>query len=98
MTLYVDDFEVGYNGLKTKWIKMGLAEEKIVTYFSKHKVDHIRNCMSAELRPMVDLGFPPKSYTQNGNECINSIIKRGRDKKKKIWNGIVQLLWSLTRD
>ena len=54
--------------------------------------------MSAELRYMVDLGFPPKRYTQNGNECINSIIKRGRDTKKKNLNEIVQLLLSLTRD
>ena len=36
MTLYVDDFQVCYNDLKTKWISMGPAEEKFVTYFSKH--------------------------------------------------------------
>ena len=94
----VDDFEVCYNDLKTKWINMGPAEEKFVTYFSKHKADHIRNCMSAELRSIVGLGFPPKSYTQNGNECINSIIKQGRDTKKRNLKEMVQLLRSLTRD
>ena len=56
----VDDFEVCYNGLKTRGINMGPSEEKFVTYFSKHKFDHIRNCMSAELRSMVGLSFPPK--------------------------------------
>ena len=78
----VDDFEVCYNVLKTKWINMGPSVEKFMTYFSKHKVDHIRNCMSAELRSKIGLGFPHKPYTQNGSECIKCIIKRGRETKK----------------
>ena len=94
----LDDFEICYNGLKTKWINMGPSEEKFVTYFSNHNVDHIRNCMPAELRSMVGLGFPHRPYTQNGNECINSIIKQGRDTKKNILKEIVQLLRSLTKD
>ena len=51
----IDDSEVYYNGLKTKWINIGPAKEKFVTYFCKHKVDHVKNCMSAELRSMVGL-------------------------------------------
>ena len=95
----VDDFEVCYNGLKTNWINMGPSEEKFVTYFSKHKVDHIRNCMSAEFRSMVDLASPPiLLYTQNGDECINSIIKRGKETKKTNLKEIVHLLRSLTRE
>ena len=31
--------------------------------------------MSAEVRAICGLGFPPKPYTQNANECMNSIIK-----------------------
>ena len=34
---------------------------------------------------MVGLGYPPKPYTQNANECINSVIKpRGSQKCKSI--------------
>ena len=94
----VDDFEICYNGLKTKWINMGPAKKKFVTYFSKYKVDHIRNCMSAEHRSVVGLSFPPKLYTQSSNECINSIIKRDRNTKKTNLKEIAQLCRSLTRD
>ena len=73
----VDDFEVCYV-LKTKWINMGPSVEKFMTYFSKHKVDHIRNCMSAELRSKIGLGFPHKPCS----ECIKCIIKRGKGTKK----------------
>ena len=31
--------------------------------------------MTAEIRSVCGLGFPPKTYTQNGNECINAVIK-----------------------
>ena len=64
----IDDFEVCHNGLKTKWINMDPAEEQFV---------------SSELRSMVGLGFLPKPYTQNGNECINSIIKQGKKERYK---------------
>ena len=78
---------------------MGPSEEKFVTYFSNHNVDHIRNYMFAEFRSMVDLAFPPiLLYTQNGDECINSIIKRGKETKKTSLKEIVHLLRSLTRE
>ena len=53
--------------------------------------------MSAEIRSMAGLGFPPKPYTQNGNECINSIIKRGKDTRKLTLKEVVQLLRCVTR-
>ena len=31
--------------------------------------------MSAELRSLSGLGFPPRPYNQNANECMNSVIK-----------------------
>ena len=77
----IDDFEVCHNGLKTKWINMDLAEEQFV---------------SSELRSMVGLGFLPKPYTQNGNECINSIIKQGKKEryKEEEFKIIKVLLWT----
>jgi hypothetical protein len=44
-------------------------------YFVKHKAENICNCMSAELRSMCGLGYPPKPYVQNANECINAVVK-----------------------
>ena len=32
--------------------------------------------MTAELRSMAGLGWPPGIYDQNGNECINSVLQR----------------------
>lgn len=77
----IDDFEVCHNGLKTKWINMDPAEEQFV---------------SSELRSMVGLGFLPKPYTQNGNECINSIIKQGKKEryKEEEFKIIKVLLWT----
>ena len=39
--------------------------------------------MSAEVRAMVGLGFPPKPYLQNTNKCINSVLKSAGSKKCK---------------
>ena len=77
----IDDFEACHNGLKTKWINMDPAEEQFV---------------SSELRSMVGLGFLPKPYTQNGNECINSIIKQGKKEryKEEEFKIIKVLLWT----
>jgi hypothetical protein len=33
-------------------------------------------CMTADVRSMAGLGYPPTPYTQNANECIYSLIKR----------------------
>ena len=45
---------------------------------------------------MVGLGFLPKPYTQNGNECINSIIKQGKKEryKEKEFKIVIVLLWA----
>ena len=32
---------------------------------------------------MAGLGYPPKPYTQNANECINSVIKLRESQKCK---------------
>ena len=76
---------------------MNADDVKVYYNGSKHKVDHIKNCMSVVLRSMVALGFSPRPYTENGNECINSIIKRVQYTRKMNLKEIVQLLRSLTR-
>lgn len=41
----------------------------------KYKADLITNCMNADLRSLAGLGYPPKPYNRNANECMNSTIK-----------------------
>ena len=40
--------------------------------------------MRVEVRSIAGLGFPPKPYLQNANECINSLIKRQTQKHTTI--------------
>ena len=54
--------------------------------------------MRAKLRAMVGLGFPPKLYTQNANECTNSLLKRGRGERTWTLKSIMQLLRSVVKD
>ena len=69
------DFDLKLDHLREKWMGSGGKGNQFYNYFISHKVEEIRNCMSSELRSMAGLGYPPKPYTQNANECINSVIK-----------------------
>ena len=57
----------------------------------------MRSCMTAELREMAGLGLPPKPYTQNANECINSVVKRSKETRSLTLKSIVQLLRSVAK-
>mgnify|MGYP002803950696 CR=1 FL=1 len=46
-----------------------------MNYFLKEKADVNRNTARADIRSVYDLGYPPKAYTQNANECMNCLIK-----------------------
>ena len=81
-----------------KWCALGNSEAQFSEYFRLHKLQHIRNCMAAELRVMVGLGFPPKPYTQNANNCINSVVKRSKETRSLSLKSIVQLLRSVVKD
>ncbi|CAC5413219.1 unnamed protein product [Mytilus coruscus] len=39
--------------------------------------------MSAEIRSKCGLGYPPKPYTQNANECINRVVKSNLNCQKQ---------------
>ena len=93
-----DEFGNNAEELMQKWCALGNSEAQFSEYFRLHKLQHICNCMTAELRAMVGLGFPPKPYTQNANECINSIVKRGRETRSLSLKSIVQWLRSMVKD
>ena len=54
--------------------------------------------MTAELRAMVGLSFPPKAYSQNANEFINSVVETDRETRSLSLKSIVQLLRSVVKD
>ena len=94
----IDDFDKVLDELVRKWEGMGSKESLFADYFASHKVIHIRTSISADIRAMAGLGFPPSPYTQNANECINSVIKRGKETKRLTLKSVVQLLRSVVRD
>lgn len=61
------------------------------------QIGYIKNCMSAELRTLVGLGFPPKLYTQNANECNNSVLKKGKETNNMTLKEVVQSIRSVAR-
>ena len=63
--------------LETKWSSAHSQGERFVGYFQKYKVDAIRQTMTADIRSMAGLGWPPAGvYDQNGNDCMNSVLQR----------------------
>ena len=62
-----DEFQNNVEELMQKWCALGNSEAQFSEYFRLHKLQHIRNSMTAGLLAMVRLGFPPKPYTQNAN-------------------------------
>ena len=64
------------------WRQIAGKGEAFVTYFKQHKLPLIPNCMTAKVRTVAGLGYPPDVYTQNANECINSVLKRAAKDKK----------------
>ena len=62
--------------MKEEWLSSHPLSERFVTYFYKYKAEIIGQTMTAELRSMAGLGWPPGIYAQNGNECINSVLQR----------------------
>ena len=69
--------------LSEEWKKRHPQGERFLTYFNKYKAEEIKNTMTAEVRSMAGLGFPPGVYDQNGNECMNSVLQKEKDKTGK---------------
>ena len=69
--------------LSEEWKKRHPQGERFLTYFTKYKAEEIKKTMTAEVRSMAGLGFPPGVYDQNGNECMNSVLQREKDNTGK---------------
>lgn len=58
-----------------KWSNFS-GGKKFVQYFLGGKSDVLRESCRADIRSMCGLGYPPRVYTQNANECMNRLIKQ----------------------
>ena len=69
--------------LREEWKMRHPHGERFLTYVNKYKAEEIKKTMTAEVRSMAGLGFPPGVYDQNGNECMNSVLQKEKDKTGK---------------
>ncbi|CAB3977443.1 Hypothetical predicted protein [Paramuricea clavata] len=67
-----DEFDTALKVVVEKWDTLHDHGAKFVEYFLK---DVIREAARADVRSVCGLGYPPKVYTQNANECMNRVIK-----------------------
>lgn len=70
-----DEFDTALKVVVEKWNTVHDHCAKFVEYFLKEKADVIREAARADVRSVCGLGYPPKVYTQNANECMNRVIK-----------------------
>ncbi|PFX15807.1 hypothetical protein AWC38_SpisGene19955 [Stylophora pistillata] len=80
------EFDEKMQSLKESWERRHAQGKRFLDYFLKYKADPIKQTMTAEVRSMAGLGFPPGVYDQNGNECMNSVLQRekARSGKKRL--------------
>ena len=71
-----------FQALLPKWKGLHANGATFGIFFRVHKLQLVKNCMSAKVRTSAGLGYPPDVYTQNANECMNSVIKRDMKGKK----------------
>jgi hypothetical protein len=69
------EFDTALTVMVEKWNTLHNHGGKFVEYFLKEKADVIREAARADIRSVCGLGYPPKVYTQNANECMNRLIK-----------------------
>lgn len=90
-----DEFDEKLLALTGEWKSRHPQGEHFWNYFMKYKAEPIKKTMTADIRSMSGLGFPPGVYDQNRNECMNSVLQREKaatGKKRLSLPGCVQLL------
>ena len=75
-----NEFDAKMEALSATWKARHPQGQRFLDYFLKHKADAIKGTMTADVRSMAGLGFPPEVYDQNGNECMNSVLRREKER------------------
>ena len=78
-----DALDPAMENLKAKWTSLHSQGQRFVAYFLKYKLELVRKTMTADIRAMSGLGWPPAVYDQNPNECMNSVLKREKEASGK---------------
>ena len=73
-------FKTEGDKLYEKWLAVMEKGEQFVQYFKDNKEDQIRNCMLLSTRIACQLNLDV--YTQNANECMNSVMRKETGIKK----------------
>ena len=77
------DFDKKLDRLSNEWHLLHPLGERFDAYFRKYKAEIMKQTMTADLRSMAGLGWPPGVYDQNGNECMNSVLQREKQLTRK---------------
>ena len=77
------EFDTKMELLSEEWKKKLPQGGRFLPYFTKYKAEEIKKTMTAEVRSMAGLGFPPGVYDENGNECMNSVLQREKNNTGK---------------
>ena len=75
-----NEFDAKMEALSATWKAQHPQGQHFLDYFLKHKADAIKGTMTADVCSMAGLGFPPEVYDQNGNECMNSVLRREKER------------------
>lgn len=78
-----DELNTAMENLKVKWASHHGQGKRFVEYFLKHKLVLVRQTMTADIRAMSGLGWPPAVYDQDPNECMNSVLQREKQRAGK---------------
>lgn len=69
-----EEFDKACEFAVKKWANYSKGKE-FVQYFLGARSDVLRKSCRADIRSMCGLGYPPRIYTQNANECMTRLIK-----------------------
>jgi len=71
------EFDRGLQNLKTVWETRHAKGNDFYQYFIRKKASSaIRETMTAGVRSVCGLGFPPEVYTQNASAAMNKLVKK----------------------
>ena len=76
------------NNFCEKWAKF----PNLIAYIVTEKEEVMKTSMRADVRSICGLGYPPKTYTQNANECMNRWVKDKLTKPLKSFSDVIKLI------
>ena len=85
------EFNELYERLRKIWVDRPNGEAFAV-YMDNFKKAEIKKSMMCSTRKNCGLGDPPKDYTQNGNESVNSLLKRSKGPGKLTMKETIKLI------